>query len=77
MIGRRRVLSLIGLGGAALALAGCGRKGRPVEVENAAYPHLYPFTPYPGRPAPPAAPEAPAEADADAPPPAATTDTPR
>ena len=74
MIGRRRVLSLIGLGGAALVLAGCGRKGRPVEVENATYPHLYPFTPYPARPA---APQPPAEADADAPPPPATTDTPR
>lgn len=73
MIGRRRLLGLIGLGGAALALAGCGRKGRPVEVDNAVYPHLYPFTPYPGRPA---APEAPAEAEAP-PPPAATTDTPR
>lgn len=75
MIGRRRVLGLIGLGGAALALAGCGRKGRPLEAENAVYPRLYPFTPYPAQPVPPAAPAAPAEADP--PPPAASTDTPR
>jgi len=78
-IARRRALGLIGLGLTALALSGCGRKGRPEESEEAVYPHLYPFTPYPGAPVPPPQPpqQSSPPADPDAPLPAETTDLPR
>jgi hypothetical protein len=64
---RRTLLGLlaVGLGGA--TLSGCGRKGRPHEPEDAVYPRIYPYTPYPAAPAPaPAqAPAAPPRAPSD------------
>ena len=48
MTSRRRLLGLLAAGLGVGALAACGRKGRPVEPEDAVYPRTYPYTPHPG-----------------------------
>jgi len=46
---RRGLLGLLAAGLGASVLSACGRKGKPEVPDDAIYPNVYPYTPYPAQ----------------------------